>query len=165
VEEMSVLPARIMETAVAPDQKGKTVPDDNNNSINNQRPRRCWESDIMPPSDFTLYFRSTVKQRDNCDPIHVTVRLYRILQFAVFIFCRFTRTSSRPVDTAIQAIMPPITTLLFRSARNQRGNCGPILAAMRLYRILQLDVFDCCPFTRTSSRRVDAGIQAILPSI
>jgi hypothetical protein len=66
------------------------------------------------------------------------MRLYRILQLDVFVFCPFTRTSSRPVDAGIQEILPSIITLHFRSTRNQRGNCGPILATVRLYRILQL---------------------------
>jgi hypothetical protein len=34
--------------------------------------------------------------------------------------------------------MPSLPTQSFRSTRNQRGNCGPILATVRLYRILQL---------------------------
>jgi hypothetical protein len=41
-----------------------------------------------------------------------------------------------------QIFLPSITTLLFRSTRNKRGNFKPILAnAVNLYRILQLVVF------------------------
>jgi hypothetical protein len=36
---------------------------------------------------------------------------------------------------------------------------------MRVYRILQLLVFDSCPFTLTAPCSADAGIQGILPSI
>jgi hypothetical protein len=46
--------------------------------------------------------------------------------------------------------------------RNQRGNCGPILATVR---ILQLLIFVYCPFTPTSIRSADDGIQDLLPSV
>jgi hypothetical protein len=35
-------------------------------------------------------------------------------------------------------------TLAFHSTRNQRCNCTTILATVRLYRILQLDVLNIC---------------------
>jgi hypothetical protein len=60
--------------------------------------------------------------------------------------------------------IPSIHTLTFRSTRNQRGNCDPILATMHLYRTLQLAVFICCPSTCASIRLVDAGIQDTSPS-
>jgi hypothetical protein len=172
------------------------------------------------PSLAALSIHSTRNQFSNCDPIHVTVRLYYIPQLAVFVCCPFTRTSIRPddvgiqdmvpsvmtlhffltwnqrgpilatvrfyrsiqlgssvylpvrpvtfknlVDAEIQGIMPPVLTLHFRSTWNQRGNCGPILATVHLYRILQLAVFIWFPFTRTSFRLVDAGIQDTIPSV
>jgi hypothetical protein len=70
-----------------------------------------------------------------------------------------SRTPIRLVNAGIQDIVPSGRTLHFRSTRNQRGNCCPILATMRLYCTLQLAVFICCPLTRTSIRLVDAGIQ------
>jgi hypothetical protein len=54
--------------------------------------------------------------------------------------------------------LPSALTTLFRSTRNQRGNRNPILATVRLYCILQCAVFDCRPFTSTSTRLADAGI-------
>jgi hypothetical protein len=122
------------------------------------RPADAGIQDTMP-SVTTLIFRSTWYQCGNCTPILVTVHLYRILQLAVFVFCSFTRTSRRPVDARIQALMPSAITLTFRSTRNQRGNCTPILATVRLYRILQLTVFFWCPFTCTSIRSADAEVQ------
>jgi hypothetical protein len=59
--------------------------------------------------------------------------------------------------------MPSVITLAFRSTRDQRGNCDPILATMHLYCSLQLEVFVFCPFTRTPNRSVDARIQVITP--
>jgi hypothetical protein len=56
-------------------------------------------------------------------------------------------------------------TMTSRSTRNQRGYCCPILVAVPLYRILQLAVFDCCPFTLASTVRGATGIQGIMPSI
>jgi hypothetical protein len=94
-----------------------------------------------------LKFRFTWNQRGNCSPILPTVRLYRIFQVDVFVFYPFTITSIPPVDAGIQG-RPSVTTLSFRSTRNQRGNCGPILATVRLYRILQVEVFLFCPMTR-----------------
>jgi hypothetical protein len=117
------------------------------------------------PSLATLSFRSTWNKSGNCDPIPATVRLYRVLQLAVFIFCPFTRTSRRQSDAGSQGIMPSLATLYFRSTRNQCGNCSPILATVRLYRILQLTVFYWCPFTRTFIRSADAGIQGMMPSV
>jgi hypothetical protein len=60
--------------------------------------------------------------------------------------------------------MPSAPTLNFRSTRNQRGNCTPILATVRLYCILQLPVFLFCPFTHTLIHSVDGGIQDTVPS-
>jgi ribosomal protein L34E len=117
------------------------------------------------PSLITLMFRSTRNQCGDCGPILATVRLYRILQLAVFDGCKSTRTSSRQGDVRIQDILPSAPTLMFRSTRNQCGDCGPILATVRLYRILQLDVFLFCPFARTTICPVEARIQDILPSI
>jgi hypothetical protein len=97
-------------------------------------------------------FRSTWNQRGNCNPILATVRLYRILQLDAFVFCPFTRTSIRPVDTGIQYITPSRlpTTLGFRSTKNQPGDCIPILVVMLLYRrIVQLGVFVRSPVTGT----------------
>jgi hypothetical protein len=50
-------------------------------------------------------------------------------------------SSSDYLPARAQDIMPSATTLLSRSTRDQRGNCTPILATVRLYRILELDVF------------------------
>jgi hypothetical protein len=48
---------------------------------------------------------------------------------------------TRSVDAGIQDTIPSFPTLFFRSTWNQRSNCGPILASVRFYRILQLLVF------------------------
>jgi hypothetical protein len=88
------------------------------------------------PSATALIFRSTWNQRGNCLPILATMRLYRIFQLAVFVFCLFTRASTRPVDAIIQAIMPSLTALFMRSTRNQRSNGTPILVTVREYRSL-----------------------------
>jgi hypothetical protein len=61
--------------------------------------------------------------------------------------------------------MPSSTTLPFRSTWHERCNCIQILAIVHLYRILQLDVFVGCPFTRTPSRLVDAEIHGFMPHI
>jgi hypothetical protein len=66
------------------------------------------------------------------------MRLYCIPQLSVFEFVPFTRTSIHPVDVGIQVIFPSATALTCRSTRNQR--CGPILATVRVYCILQLAV-------------------------
>jgi hypothetical protein len=116
------------------------------------------------PSTLTLTFRSTRNHRCNYTPILATVRLYSILQLAVFVFCPFTRAFIRPVDAGIQDSMPSATTLCSRSTRNQSSNCAPILATVPLNRILQLAVFVFCPFTRAFIRPVDAGIQDSMPS-
>jgi hypothetical protein len=48
-----------------------------------------------------------------------------------------------PADDGIQGIMPSVTTLFFRSTRNQRGICDPIIiATVQLQRTLQPAVFD-----------------------
>jgi hypothetical protein len=52
---------------------------------------------------------------------------------------------------------PSSPTLHSCSTQNQRGNCVPMLAAVRLYSTLQLDVFIFCPATRTSTRQGDTG--------
>jgi hypothetical protein len=89
------------------------------------------------PSATTLSIRSTRNVHGNCDPILVTVRsLYSILQLAVFGFCLFTLASTHPDDAVIQVSMPSVLTLLFRLTPNLRGNPGPILATVRLRRIL-----------------------------
>jgi hypothetical protein len=88
----------------------------------------------------TLRFHSARNQSGKCTPLLATVHLYCILQLS---------------------INPHVH---FNSTRNQRGNCIPILTTVRFYRILQLDVFVLSPFTRTSSRPVDAGIQNMMPS-
>jgi hypothetical protein len=49
--------------------------------------------------------------------------------------------------------------LTFRSTRNQEGNRDPILITVHLYHILELGFIFFCPFTRTSNRSVDVGIQ------
>jgi hypothetical protein len=59
--------------------------------------------------------------------------------------------------------MPSATALYFCSTRNQCGNCVPMLAAVQLYEILQLDFFVCCPFPRSAIRPIDLGIT--MPSI
>jgi hypothetical protein len=43
----------------------------------------------------------------------------------------------------VHVFLPSTTTLLLRSTRNKYGNFLPILATVRLYRILQLEVFGC----------------------
>jgi hypothetical protein len=63
-----------------------------------------------------------------------------------------------------KVFMPSASTLHSRLTRNQRSNCGPLLATV-LYCILQLDIFVLFPFPRTSSHPVDTGIQGITPSI
>jgi hypothetical protein len=107
------------------------------------------------PSLATLYFRSTRNQQGNCLPILVTLRWYRILQLLVFVCCPFTRACRRPVDARFQVLMPSVATRCFCSTWDQLGNCLPILVTLRYYRILQLLVFVCCPFSRTC-RPVDA---------
>jgi hypothetical protein len=61
-----------------------------------------------------------------------------------FFFCPATLASPRSAAAGIQDMLPSLSTLTFRSTRNQRGNCIPIVATVRLYRnrILQLGVFD-----------------------
>jgi hypothetical protein len=112
----------------------------------------------------TLSSRSTQNDEGNRDLIFATVRLYSILQLAVFIFYPFTRTFIRPVDGGIQGMMPSCQILTSRSTRNQHGDCGPILATVRLYRILQFAVFVFSSFFPTPTRSVVATIQDILPS-
>jgi hypothetical protein len=68
---------------------------------------------VFLPSFPTLFFRSIRNQRGNCDPTLVTVRLYRALQLADFVFSPFTLAFIRPGDTEIQDIMPSVATLFF----------------------------------------------------
>jgi hypothetical protein len=119
---------------------------------------------FFPPFIRTFIFCSTRKQRGNCDPILVTVNLYRILQLDGFAFCPFTPTVTCPIGVGL-CLLPSKTTLFFRSTRNERGNCDPILVAVLLYCTSQLDGFAFCPFTRTSIRRVNVGIQETVPSM
>jgi hypothetical protein len=65
------------------------------------------------PSLTTLVFHSTRNQSSNCSPIIATVRMYCILQLAVFVFCPFTLVSIHPVNAGIQDIVPSIITLFF----------------------------------------------------
>jgi hypothetical protein len=51
--------------------------------------------------------------------------------------------------------MLSVTTLFLRPTRDQRGHCILFLATAHLSCILQLAVFYCYPFTRTSIRQVD----------
>jgi hypothetical protein len=69
---------------------------------------RFWDQDIMPSAK-TLFLRSIRNQRCNCTPTLATVRLYCIFQLDVYVFCPFTRTSTRP------------------------GKCTPILVTVHLY--------------------------------
>jgi hypothetical protein len=78
---------------------------------------------------------------------------------------RFTSRTSTSGHTSPRYVMPSIAALFSRSIGNQRGNCLPILATVRWYRILQLPVFECCPFTRACCRPLDARIQCFMPSI
>jgi hypothetical protein len=87
-------------------------------------------------------------------------RVSRQPTFSVFDYCPFTRTFSSQGDAGIRGMLPSVTTLPSRSIRNQRGNRDPIFATVRLYRILQLAIFDCCP----AIRPVDARNQFITPS-
>jgi hypothetical protein len=125
----------------------------------------CLRHQDIIPSFATLLFRSTRNQHGNCKPILATVRLYSILQLAVFVWRPRTHTLIHSVDVGNQDIMPSALTLTSCSTRYQRGNCNPILVTVRLYRLLQLAVFVCCPFTRTFILPVDAGIQDIAPSV
>jgi hypothetical protein len=70
----------------------------------------------------------------------------------------------RQVDAGIRGIIPSRATLFFSFDLEQRGYRLPILATVRVYRILQLAVFDYCPFTRTPTRLVEVVIHDIIPS-
>jgi hypothetical protein len=63
-------------------------------------------------------------------PMFATLRLCCILQLAIFVSCPGTRTSILPVDAGTQGRTPSILTLMFRSTRNQRGNCNPICSVL-----------------------------------
>jgi hypothetical protein len=82
------------------------------------------------PSATTLKSRSTWNQRGNFIPILATVRLYRILQLAVFVCCPIALRSSRQGDAGIQDVLPSTQTLTSRLTRNQRGNCDPICCVL-----------------------------------
>jgi hypothetical protein len=122
--------------------------------------------DIVP-SDATLISRSTRNQHGNGTPILATMRLYRLLQLAIFVFCPFTRTFIHPVDAGIQDIVPSLITLYLRSTRNEHGNCGPILATVCLNRIYSLLSSSAVHLSVRIHyhRRVVAGIQDIVPSV
>jgi hypothetical protein len=116
---------------------------------------RYWDP-RRPSICSNIVFRSTRNQRGNfIPPILTTVHLQYILQLAVFAFCRFSPTFIRPVDAEIQAIKPPVFTLIFRSTRDQRGNCDPIVATERLYCNLQLAclrLLSICPCVEPSGQ-------------
>jgi hypothetical protein len=83
------------------------------------------------PFVITLVLCSTRNQRCNCTPIIATVRVYRILQLAIFDSCPFTRTYIRPADAGIQDIIPSSTTLFARSTKNKNGNLIPMFPTVR----------------------------------
>jgi hypothetical protein len=122
------------------------------------------QAKTLVPSTPTLIFRSTGNQRGDCLPILAIVHAYCILQLAVFFFCPFAFMCGRLVALAGQGTVPSIQTLLFRSTRNQRGNCSPILAIVLLYCILQLAVFFFCPSTHMCGHLVALGVQGTVPS-
>jgi hypothetical protein len=107
----------------------------------------------MIPSHFALTFRSTRNELGNCNPILVTVHLYRFLQLKVFVFYPCTLTSTRQGDAGIQDITPSLVNLTFRSISNQRGNCNPIYHVFLAPPLLlgfrngtsQLCIFFWCP--------------------
>jgi hypothetical protein len=118
------------------------------------------------PSVTALFMCYTRNQRGNCIPTLVTVSLYCILQRTVFFCCPATRTSiSTDIGSQDTLTPPSVPPLFFRSIRDQRGNCTPILATLRLYCIFQLAVFVFYTFTRTSIRSADVGIKDIMPSV
>jgi hypothetical protein len=93
----------------------------------------------------------------NCDPTFLTVRVYRTLQLDVFVFSPFTPTSTRPVNSRIKDIAPSVVTLDFRSTRDERSSCDPILVTMHSYRSLQLDNFVFPPLPVHSLDRLILG--------
>jgi hypothetical protein len=80
-----------------------------------------------------LLVRSTWNQNGNFNPTFAAARLYCILQVLDFVCYPFTRASTPSVDLDIEGVAPSISTLFLRSTWNQQGNCGPILATVRLY--------------------------------
>jgi hypothetical protein len=112
-------------------------------------PTSSGKSHLLCSSIMNLTSRSTRNQIGNCRPILVTVHLHRILQLDIFAFSPSTLTPTRLVDGGTQDMMPFVPALWSRSTWNQLGNCTPIFVTVRLYRILQLDVFVFCPFTHT----------------
>jgi hypothetical protein len=124
------------------------------------REEAAEEAECMNRCIYTLCKSIYISSRD----VIATVQLYRILQLAFFSFRSITRTSIHLVMVGIQT-MPSTTALTIRSTRNQRGNCDPITATVRFYCILQLGDFGCCPFTRTSNRLGNVGIQDNTPSV
>jgi hypothetical protein len=82
-----------------------------------------------------------------------------------FCVASFSLLSSSAVHAPVRPVARSMLALFRRSTLDQHSNCGPILVTVRLHHILQLDVFTCCPFTCTSSRRsVDNVIQG-MPSV
>jgi hypothetical protein len=63
-------------------------------------------------------------------PTLATIRLHCIHQLAIFLFCSFTRTFIRLVDARIRDIVPSLTTLHFRSTRDQCGYGNPICVVL-----------------------------------
>jgi hypothetical protein len=73
----------------------------------------------VPPVFFPPFIRtfifcgSTRKQRGNCDPILVTVNLYRILQLHGFAFCPFTPTVTCPIGVGLCLLRSKTTDCFF----------------------------------------------------
>jgi hypothetical protein len=107
-----------------------------------------------------LAFRSTRKQQGNCGLILATVHLYRIQKLHVFVFCPFTSSRSINVGKALchflrhYLFVRPVTSVAIAAQSfSQRDSI--------------VDVFICCPATRTSIRPglVNVWIQGIVPSV
>jgi hypothetical protein len=75
---------------------------------------------------FHLYEHCFSTQRGDCGLILATVHLYRILQLVIFVFCPCIRTCLVTDRCCASSNVPSVITLLFRSTRNQSGNCDPI---------------------------------------
>jgi hypothetical protein len=88
---------------------------------------RCGDPRYRAICFYTVYSFDTEPALHRI-PILATVRLYCILQRAIFDCYPFTLASTRQGDAGIQDIVPLLSTLLFRSTWNQRGNCDPTLA-------------------------------------
>jgi hypothetical protein len=104
-------------------------------------------------------FCSTRYQRVNSVPFLVTMRLLApfSLTISLSVLYPFVQDGS-----GMQDMNPSAPTLICRSTRNQRGNCPPILANVRLNCFLQRVVFICCPATLASTPGV--GNQNTMPS-